>query len=145
MRARSKNVLLVTLAAALAIVAACAGCGSSSAAKSSQPTWVKSEIYCGLEKQAGGTVTQAEFADFLNQVVTPAFPAGLTVFDAYGQMQKTDKAIVKQTTKVLLLVHQKTKANADAIQKVISSYRSRYGNPQVMYLQSPTNPQFISN
>jgi len=145
MKIFAKILVPLALAAVLAILVACAGCGSKSTAKSSQPPWVRSEIYCGLQKLAGGTVTPAEFADFLNQVVTPAFPAGLTVFDAYGQMQKTDKAIVKQTTKVLLLVHQKTKANADTIQKVISSYRSRYGNPQVMYLQSPTNPQFISN
>jgi hypothetical protein len=145
MHASSRKVLLVTLVGALALLVACAGCGSKSTAKSAQPSWVRSEIYCGLDRLAGGTVTQAEFADFLNQVVTPAFPAGLTVLDAYGQMQKSDKAIVKQTTKVLLVVHQKTKANSDAIQKVISSYRSIYGNPQVMYLQSPTNPQFISN
>ena len=145
MHASSKKVLMITLGAALALLVACAGCGGKSGAKSSQPQWVRSEIYLGLDRQAGGTVTQAEFADFLNKVVTPSFPAGLTVFDAYGQMQKTDKAIVKQTTKVLLLVHQKTKSNSDAVQKVISSYRSSYGNPQVMYLQSPTNPQFISN
>jgi len=145
MKIFAKILVPLALAAVLAILVACAGCGAKSTAKSSQPPWVRSEIYCGLQKAAGGTVTPADFADFLNQVVTPAFPAGLTVLDSYGQMQKTDKTIVKQTTKVLLLVHQKTGANADAIQKVISSYRSRYGNPQIMYLQSPTNPQFISN
>ena len=145
MHSPKRYFLILTITAALVLIVACAGCGSSSKAKSSQPLWVKSEIYLGLDRLAGGVVTQAEFADFLNKVVTPAFPAGLTVFDAYGQMQKADKALVKQTTKVLLLVHQKTKANGDAVQKVISSYRSGYGNPQVMYFQSPANPQFISN
>jgi len=145
MQSPKRYLLILTISAGLVLLVACAGCGSSGTAKSSQPSWVKSEIYLGLDRQAGGVVTQGEFADFLNKVVTPAFPAGLTVLDAYGQMQKADKAIVKQTTKVLLLVHQKTKANSDAVQKVISSYRSGYGNPQVMYLQSPANPQFISN
>ena len=90
-------------------------------------------------------MTDAEFADFLTRVVTPAFPAGMTVVDAYGQMQNSSKNIVKQHTKVILLVHQKSQANSDAIQKVISSYRSTFGNPQVMYLQSPAQPQFFGN
>ena len=90
-------------------------------------------------------MTEAEFADFLSKVVTPAFPAGMTVFDAYGQMQNNAKDIVKQHTKVVLLVHEKSQANADAIQKLIGTYRSTFSNPQVMFLQSPTQPQFFGN
>jgi Protein of unknown function (DUF3574) len=136
--------LTLCLAGVLAVSLLSAGCTTKSA-KSSQTQWTRSEIYCGLDKPAGGVVTDTEFADFLSKVVTPAFPAGMTVLDAYGQMQDSSKNIVKQHTRVILLVHEKSQANSDAIQKVISSYRSTFSNPQVMYLQSPTQPQFFGN
>ena len=138
------GLLPLCLAGLLAVSILFAGCAGKSASGSKQQ-WTRSEIYCGLDKPAGGVVTDAEFADFLTRVVTPAFPAGMTVVDAYGQMQNSSKNIVKQHTKVILLVHQKSQANSDAIQKVISSYRSTFGNPQVMYLQSPAQPQFFGN
>ncbi|MBU1670708.1 MAG: DUF3574 domain-containing protein [Actinobacteria bacterium] len=136
-------VLLVPVLAAVVLVAA-SGCGGSGT-DAEKTAFVQTELYLGLEIPAGGQVSGEQFATFLDEVVTPAFPAGLTVFDSYGQMRQSDGKIVRQTTKVLLLVHEDTKANSDAVSKLISSYRSRFENPQVMHTTQAVEPEFFGN
>jgi hypothetical protein len=102
-------------------------------------------IYFGLNTPNSGAVPEEQFAAFLSSDVTPAFPMGLTVYDAYGQMQTAAGEIVKQKTKVLLLVHVDSKSDFDAIHKIVASYRSKFGNPQVMVMTAPVTPEFYGN
>jgi len=109
-------------------------------AKSNQ--WFSTEIYFGRNIPAGGEISEQQFTEFLSNEVTPAFPAGMTVYDAYGQMQHSDREIVKQKTKVVVLVHKNSKADDDAINKIITAYRSKFRNPQVMLLTKQVKPVF---
>ncbi len=113
-------------------------------AKSGQEAtqWIKTEIYCGRNIPAGGQVSDSEFSDFLKKIVTKEFPKGLTLFNAYGQMEKASGTIVKQPTAVIVIVHEKTKSNTVKIQRIIDAYRSRFGNPQVMSISSLIEPRF---
>jgi len=113
--------------------------------KQNTPDWVASHIYCSRNIPAGGEVSEQQFSEFLETQVTPSFPAGLTCYDAYGQMQDSQQQIVKQKSKVLILVHQNTKADTDAVKQVIRSYRSRFGNPQVMLNIVAITPEFYGN
>jgi hypothetical protein len=141
---KSVNVICaLLLAALLLVVLPAAGCGEDSAGQVATG-WVRTEIYCGRDIPSGGEVTEPEFAGFLDEVVTAEFPLGLTVFDAYGQMEDTSGAIVKQQTKVILLVYEDNEANGAKVQTVIDAYRGRFGNPQVMKVSAPTEPEFYS-
>src|SRR4051794_5043760 len=42
-------------------------------------------LYFGRNRPDGGRVSQAEWDQFLNEVITPHFPDGLTVVRAVGQ------------------------------------------------------------
>ena len=106
--------------------------------------WLKTEIYCGRSIPYGGQVSDSQFADFLNEVVTAEFPLGLTVFDAYGQMEEKSGTIVEQQTKVIVLVHEKSEQDGAKVQRIIDEYRSRFGNPQVMQISTPSEPEFYS-
>jgi len=136
-------ICVLLLAGMMLVALPLVGCGESGG-EDAETGWVKTEIYCGREIPSGGEVSESEFADFLDEVVTAEFPLGLTVFDAYGQMEDSSGSIVKQQTKVILLVHEDNEANATKIQTVIDAYRSRFGNPQVMKISSPTEPEFYS-
>jgi hypothetical protein len=120
------------------------GC-SNAIEKSASPHFIATHIYCGRNIPTGGEVSEEQFAAFLETDVTPAFPAGLTAYDAYGQMQTAEGKIVKQKTKVLLLVHDNSKASLDAIHKIAAAYRSKFGNPQVMVMTAPVTPEFYGN
>jgi hypothetical protein len=69
----------------------------------------------------------------------------MTVFDAYGQMQDDGGGIVKQSTKAVLLVHEKGKAADDSIARVIDAYRERFGSPQVMRTTIPIDVEFFQS
>jgi hypothetical protein len=108
-----------------------------------RPQWYSTEIYFGRHYSAEKEVTEHQFAEFISSYITPAFPAGMTVYDAYGQMQHSSGEIIKQKTKVVLLVHQNSKADDEAIQDIILTYKARFGNPQVMLLTKPVQPVFF--
>jgi len=107
--------------------------------------WFSTEIYFGRHFTLRGEISEHQFAEFLSHHVTPAFPAGMTVYDAYGQMQHSSGEIVKQKTKVVVLVHNNSKADDDAINKIIAAYRSKFGNPQVMLLTKQVKPVFYAD
>lgn len=104
--------------------------------------WFSTEIYFGRNKSTGGEISEEQFHDFLVNYVTPSFPSGMTVYDAYGQMRHHNGEIVKQKTKVVLLVHKNTKADDRAISKITATYRKIFGKPQVMILTRQVLPLF---
>jgi len=123
-----------------------AGFGCTNAISTSKsPQFVATNIYFGRNIPAGGEVSDEQFAQFLETEVTPAFPAGLTAYDAYGQMQTSKGNIVKQKTKVLLLVHDNSKKDLDAIHRIVDTYRDKFGNPQIMVITAPVTPEFYGN
>lgn len=88
--------------------------------------WVRSELYFGVgEEQGAGdreqadTISDAQWRAFLDKEVTPRFPDGLTVFDAYGQwLFRGDAEPNRLRTKVLVVLHEdspKRRADIEAI------------------------------
>ena len=88
--------------------------------------WVRSELYFGVgeergagEREQANTISDAQWRAFLDKEVTPRFPDGLTVFDAYGQWLfrgdpgKPDPAPNRLRTKVLVILHEGTQARRD--------------------------------
>ena len=49
-------------------------------------------------------VDDASWDAFLSQQVTPRFPAGLTVLDAYGQWRNPEAVIEKERSKLLTIL-----------------------------------------
>jgi hypothetical protein len=60
-------------------------------------------------------------------------------------MQKDDGNIEKQSTKVVLLVHEKTSAKSQAVKRIIDAYRSSFGTPQVMRTTVPIDVEFFQS
>lgn len=54
-------------------------------------------------------------------------------------------AVGPEQTKAVLLVHEKTKANSDAVERIISEYRERFGKPQVMHTTQPLEVEFFGD
>jgi hypothetical protein len=72
-------------------------------------------------------LTDREWAEFAEQVVTPNLPDGFTAFDADGQWRnpRTGK-VVRETTKVIVVAVPDTEAARSAIATVKDTYRSRF-------------------
>lgn len=96
----------------------------------------RTELYFGMDKPDGSAVTEAEWAQFLADEVTPRFPSGFTVIEALGQYQGGDKKIVKEKSRVLILLSEKKdrKPNNVKIEAIRAAYKKAFQQESVMRL-----------
>ncbi|WP_270938089.1 DUF3574 domain-containing protein [Falsiroseomonas oryzae] len=62
------------------------------------------EAYFGRNVRDRAEVSEAEWSAFLAEIVTPAFPDGLTALDGQGQWHSRDGRILRERSKVLVVV-----------------------------------------
>lgn len=82
-------------------------------------------LYFGMAKP-DGAVSDEEWAEFLQSVVTPRFPDGLTVWRASGQWKSADGSITREASFVLNLVHAEAEPTEAAVRAVVSEYKARF-------------------
>lgn len=77
-------------------------------------------------------VTEDEWAQFLDQEITPRFPDGLTVLSASGQWrdQVTNK-IVREPSKIVLIVLPGRAEDLARINEITQAYKTRFSQPSV--------------
>ncbi|WP_439596985.1 DUF3574 domain-containing protein [Falsiroseomonas sp.] len=92
------------------------------------------EGYFGRNAQGAEVVDDAAWTRFMDEVVTPAFPDGLTVLDGAGQWRGTSGRLARERSKVLVvLAPGATPAEAAArLAPVIAAFRGRFAQESVM-------------
>ncbi len=104
--------------------------------------WVRSELFFGLSKPDGSLISGTEWQTFLDEVITPKFPAGLSVVDAAGQWRNATGNIDRERSKMLILLHparDEVDAKIDAIR---TAYRVRFNQEAVMKVSSSARVAF---
>jgi hypothetical protein len=81
-----------------------AGCAILAPETGAEP-WIRTELFFGMSRPDGGTISESEWESFLDAEVTPRFPDGLTVLSAAGQWQGEDDKIVEEPSKLLILLY----------------------------------------
>ena len=77
-------------------------------------------------------VTDAEWAEFAAQTVTPNFPDGFTVFDGQGQWRNPHTGhLARDPTKILLVAAPRTPDLARRLSAVIAAYKTRFHQQSV--------------
>jgi hypothetical protein len=92
------------------------------------------EAYFGRNVKARAPVTDTEWARFMAEVVTPAFPDGLTVLDGAGQWRDAAGQISREDSKVLLLVlpGQDQATAAARLHPVTAAWKARFAQESVL-------------
>lgn len=94
-------------------------------------------LYFGLKSADGVGVSEQQWQRFLADVVTPRFPDGLTVVNAYGQGSAAATGpVVAETTKVLIIVHPETPEAAAALAAIKAEYSRRFGRTGVFHTEA---------
>lgn len=68
----------------------------SSLIDAKENTIIKDELYFGLSKPGGKVVSEGEWQQFLNGVITPKFREGLTVMNANGQYLNQNGELIRE-------------------------------------------------
>jgi len=132
-----------TLSAVL-LVLALAGCDtrplSAVAPPSCRPPLVAAtmiELYFGRAMPGGREVSDAQWAAFLAQSISPRFPDGLTVIDGQGQSGDGSGRIVPERTKLVQLGVRDGAAAASKVDAVIADYKQRFQQIGVFRVERP--------
>lgn len=118
-------------------VVACAQPGTPAVCATPLKPAVEVNLYFGRDKPAGGQVTDAEWASFLADTVTPQFPAGLTVIDARGQHRDPAGVIGAERTKLLVVVVFDALAYRPKVASIVETYTKRFGQHEVFRVERP--------
>ena len=136
MRFRATRIAAV---ACLLFVAGCA-LGGDPVCPEGMDSFTELNVYFGLEKGSGETVTEEEWQSFLSDTVTSHFPDGLTVLDARGQWFDTDAGrLYRESTKLLnvLVPADVADSGVDAVRDISDVYKQRFEQQAVFYTSLP--------
>ena len=85
------------------------------------------DLYLGRAVAGRADVSDTEWREFRDQVVTPALPDGYTVFDAQGAWMNTkSRTTIVEATKVLSVALPNTPESLAAIARIRGTWQSRF-------------------
>lgn len=93
---------------------------------------IQTDLYFGRNIPGGGVVTETDFQAFLDDVVTPLFPDGLTVLDAQGQFLSSSGTLIREASKLLTLILEDSVVNEGFVNDVITAYLDRFDQESVL-------------
>jgi hypothetical protein len=125
------------------LAVALAGCASvhQPACPAGQEKLKTAQLFFGREIDGKPSVSEADFRRFVDDELTTRFPDGLTVLDAAGQWRSSKDPMVREASKVVLIV---LPARGDAsarIEAARGAYARRFHQESVMVL---TNASCVS-
>jgi hypothetical protein len=103
---------------------------------------VRDVVYFGRNRPGGGTVGDADWQRFLNEVVTPRFPYGLTVVDATGQWRGQSGVVEQERSEIVTVFHAGDAASRQAVADVAAEYKRRFQQEAVLRERSATCARF---
>ncbi|MEW6270661.1 MAG: DUF3574 domain-containing protein [Thermodesulfobacteriota bacterium] len=101
--------------------------------------FARTELFFGSERDGRPEVSPEEFKHFLDAVVTPCFPDGLTLLTGKGQFRESGGEIVQETSFVLMLLYpQSLREQSDAkIEAIRTIYKDHFQQESVLRVDDP--------
>jgi hypothetical protein len=124
---------LAGISLALATAACVSSRGTQSAGVSGPETQVVSDrLFFGLAIPGGGMVADSAWRSFLRDVVTPAFPEGLTVWRAEGQWLDPRGNLVREPAVIVEVLHPRGTPADSVFERIATEYRVRFKQDAVL-------------
>jgi len=102
-----------------------------------ESNYVRSVLYFGLSSPDGSVLADTSWSRFLEAAVTPAFPDGFTVAPATGQWRDKSGDIVREPSRMLLVIHPASSEADTSLRRIIDQYRVSFHQESVLWERSP--------
>ncbi len=93
------------------------------------------ELFFGRNIGDAPGVSDADWQAFVDQEVTPRFPDGLTITDAAGQWRGPGGVVVREPSKVLLVVLSGAPGEQEKLDAIRAAYKARFRQDAVMLVE----------
>ena len=100
-----------------------------------QPRLISAKLYFGLSN-GGAEIPPADLAGFIDAVITPWFPGGLTVYHTEGQWQSPENKVIKEKSAVVELIYPDDQEHRDHVLEIIDRYKQRFHQRSVLLVVS---------
>ena len=110
-----------------------------------EAAWLRSELYFSLGpvQPGAGSIDAGRWTAFLDTEVTPRFPDGFSVLDAYGQWRDRGAATPERlSTKVIVILYENTARHRDDIEAIRLAWKRITGDLSVLRLTQPAQVSF---
>ncbi len=104
---------------------------------------VADRLFFGRNLPGGGSVSEEEWVSFLREVVTPRFPAGLTIWRAEGQWQDPRGGLEREAVMVVEIFHPGGAESEAAIAAIAEEYKRRFRQDAVLRITTSARMHFF--
>lgn len=98
------------------------------------PALIQVDLSFERDRPDGKAVSQAEFQAFVDRVITPLFPDGLTIFEASGT--SLSPTLPPEATQVISLFVENTSDSAAAIDEIAEAYTEQFSGNRVRQVEN---------
>ena len=117
----------VTVLAACAFILSCSSEARTKPCPDGTMPYTEHRIFFGRGNADNPRVVSDEaWRGFLEDTITEEFPDGLTVLDAYGQYTNPAGTLIKEDTKVLIILTPPDADSSSGIDRIIEVYKQRF-------------------
>lgn len=92
------------------------------------------ELVFGRVSSEGPGVSEADFAHFLDQEVSPRFPDGLTIVDAQGRWTPPAGSAIHEPSKMVMIVLRGLPDDLAQLDAIREAYKRRYHQQSVLLM-----------
>jgi hypothetical protein len=93
----------------------------------------RTELFFGRARPDGSTITDGEFRRFLDDIITPRFPQGLTMISASGQFRGSSGRVTREEAVFVILLYSLAEPDIDRrIEEIRSAYRDGFQQESVL-------------
>jgi hypothetical protein len=90
------------------------------------------QLFFGRNVGEKAQVSEADFHRFVDEELTPKFPDGLTVLDGGGQWRGDENRLIREASKVVMIVLPKGRDSSPRIEAVRAAYKTRFHQDSVL-------------
>ena len=132
MRMRTPIILAAATLGALVLLAAPGSRADAPPCPAGMERFAEYRLFFGRSRDGVEVVTDAQWHAFLAEEITPRFPDGLTVMDAAGQWRDASGTIVRERSKVLLVLAEPGPAGMRRTDEIMQAYKRTFDQEAVL-------------
>lgn len=105
--------------------------------------FARTELFFGTSKPDGSMVSDEEFRRFLDEVITPRFPEGLTAMSGTGQFRSSSGMVIRENSVFVILLYPSDEEGSSArIEEIRQAYRRAFEQESVLRVDSQSCVSF---
>ncbi len=122
----------IVLTLGVLALAGCATVQPPPACPAGQEAMRTAQLFFGRNIGDKPGVSEADFQAFVDSELTPRFPQGLTVLEGGGQWKGAENILIREASKVVVLIFPKGVGGMAKVREVRETYKRRFNQEAVL-------------